>query len=124
MSSYSTSIDIIKLWTQKGDSENDSFSKFISYWIAFNCWLYTKTNEVYDNRALHALFSNKGLYDNFPSLVSNNEGIFEKVKELGSIENNRIKREPKEIKDIFSFKEVIEALYEIRCNLFHGTKTD
>ena len=52
MSSYDNYDKIIETWVKKGETENDIFSKFICYWIAFNCWLCTQTSEINDSKAL------------------------------------------------------------------------
>ena len=124
MSSLSNNKRIIEVWAKKGDIESDDFSKFICYWIAFNCWLYTKTNEVRDRLALNKLYSKRELYNNFQKSVIENESPFTALVNVCPIKNNRTENRKKAVKDIHEFKEVIDVLYEIRCNLFHGSKLD
>ncbi|MCP6718953.1 MAG: HEPN domain-containing protein [Patescibacteria group bacterium] len=124
MSSTSNYQKIIETWIKKGDLENDSFSRFICYWIAFNCWLYTKTNEVHDRVALSKLYQQEYLFKDFQKLVTKNENLFAELVKVCPIENNRIGNINKPINDVEKFNEVVDVLYEIRCNLFHGSKTD
>lgn len=124
MSSTENSKKIIGTWIKKGDSESNKFSKFICYWISFNCWLYTKTGECADRKALNKLYKNQSLYQKFTDLVKENEAVFKDFKNVCPIENNRNSGRIKELKNIYDFKENIDVIYEIRCNLFHGSKVD
>jgi len=124
MSSILNNNKIIKTWAERGYFDDDDFSKFIYYWVSFNCWLYTKTNEVSDRKALKKLYKNQSLYSDFPILVEENNPLLEKLLKVGPIENNRISKSSETIKNIKEFKEVMNLLYEIRCNLFHGCKLD
>ena len=60
MSSIQNHENIVKGWIKRGDGETDHFFKFISYWVAFNCWLTTKTNEDRDRSALNKLYKDSG----------------------------------------------------------------
>lgn len=125
MSSFDNSKRIIQAWIQKGDLEDDYFSEFICYWIAFNCWLYTKTGEVRDREALNKLYEkHRELFADFSKLIIQNKRISNKFLNIGTIFNNRSPNREVCIKDVTNFKEVIDMLYEIRCNLFHGSKSD
>ena len=125
MSSIQNHENIVKGWIKKGDGETDSFFKFISYWIAFNCWLTTKTNEYCDRDALDKLYKEPSLYGGFSSIVNdgNNKKLFDALVGICPIENNR-KRTKRPVNDYKNFAEVMNVLYEIRCNLFHGSKID
>lgn len=124
MSTFVNSERIIKAWVNKGDLESDDFSKFICYWVAFNCWLYTSTNEVRDREALSILYQKQHLYKNFPQLVVANKLVFEQFLSIGTIINNRIPDRQTFVRNATEFNEVVDMLYEIRCNLFHGSKLD
>lgn len=123
MSSIKNHEKIIKGWIKRGARETDPFFKFISYWIAFNCWLITKTNEYCDRDALDELYKESDLYGNFSNIIndSNNKRLFDDLIGICPIEN---KGTPHSISDINNFAEVMNVLYAIRCNLFHGSKTD
>ena len=123
MSSITTSEQIITTWISKGDNEEDNFSKFISYWVAFNCWLFTVTNEVRDKQALEVLFKREYLYKDFLGLVPQYESTLSKLIAVCPVENNRLNFS-KDIKDMQNFPEIIKVIYLIRCNLFHGTKIE
>lgn len=124
MSSLSNSKKIIRAWIEKGDLENDDFSKFICYWVAFNCWLYTKTDEIQDRKALKKMYDNQNLCDNFSKLVRENDELINGLILVCPIRNNKIKNRKKTIDNKHSLKEVVDVIYEIRCNLFHGSKAD
>lgn len=113
----------MEAWVKKGDVEIDNFSRFICYWIAFNCWLYTNTNEVRDRKALEKLYQNHNLYKNFRKIVKENRFLLEKLLDVCPVENSRNYRK-KTIKNLEEFREVVDVLYQVRCNLFHGSKLD
>lgn len=128
MSSLKNSKKIIETWKEKGNKENDEFSKFICYWIAFNCWLYTITDEIGDRNALIKLYKKSSTNNKFKKLVCDNKNnLKDKVKNLKEvcpIKNNRKNGCEKTISKADDFEEVMNVIYEIRCNLFHGSKSD
>lgn len=123
MSSIENHEKIIKGWIERGARETDPFFKFISYWIAFNCWLITETGEDYDRKALDKLYKESGLYGNFSNIINdnNNKRLFNDLAGIRPIKN---KGRLHPINNVNDFKEVMNVLYAIRCNLFHGNKTD
>lgn len=125
MSSLENSKKIIETWKEKGNKESDEFSKFICYWIAFNCWLYTITNETKDGKALKELYNKPAECNKFIQLTDDNfKSRLENFKKVCPIKNDRENRPKKNISDVNNFKEVVGAIYQIRCNLFHGSKAD
>ena len=74
-------------------------------------------------KLLKKLYEEKYLYVNFDKLVIENEDIFQKLIQVCPIKNNR-KSDIKTITNIKNFKETVDVLYQIRCNLFHGSKGD
>lgn len=124
MSSLVRAERIVRTWVEKGDSEQDAFSKFICYWVAFNCWLYTQTNETGDKKALDILFENSHLYSQFRKIATQRMPLLEGLQAVCPIKNNRIASREKSLHNIESFPEIVDVLYEVRCNLFHGSKSD
>ena len=122
MSSIENHKKIINGLIKRGDKEIDYFFKFISYWIAFNCWLVAKTNEDRDRDALDKLYKESGLYGNFSNIINgNNKKLFDDLADIRPIENKGTRHFLNNVND---FKEVMNFLYAIRCNLFHGRKSD
>ena len=119
--------NFIKEWIRRSDrEENKDFvdigDKFISLWIAFNAWLKSQFGEKKCDRDLkNNLISFSPIESVFNEFKKDN-------KELAKLRNYRIKNmkfpedELKKISYDGSFKSLIEVLYEIRCNLFHGRK--
>ena len=114
MASLENSKKIIKTWTKKGDGERNKFSKFICYWIAFNCQLYTITHEIEDGNALKKLYKESSLCNTFEKLVFNNEYNFknkvENFKKICPVKNDRKNIPGKDISEINNFREVIKVI--------------
>ncbi|MBU2494875.1 MAG: hypothetical protein KJ571_19815 [Bacteroidetes bacterium] len=117
----------IKEWVKRSErKEGEDFidigDKFISLWIAFNAWLKSQFGEnKYDCDLKNDLISFSPMEDVFNEFKNNN-------KELDRLRNYKVKNmkfpedESKKKSYNGSFSLLIEVLYEIRCNLFHGRK--
>ena len=117
----------IEEWIKRSDrKEGEDFidigDKFISLWIAFNAWLKSKFGENKSDHDLrNELINFSPMEDIFNELKNNN-------KELDQFKNYRIKdmkfiEDESRMKNYDStFKSLVESLYAIRCNLFHGRK--
>jgi hypothetical protein len=124
MSEIITANKIFNNWTEKGDKETDVFSKFIYYWVAFNCWLFSKTNTMHDRVALNQIKLDEHLCSRYKIIALKNTVLVTEFKKVTPINNNRKKDKNSLIINHLNFGEVVEAIYEVRNNLFHGTKSD
>lgn len=111
---------------KRQDKIVDEGDKFISLWIAFNGWMKRNFGEEKSDRDLIERvkkFQNiKGVFE---TLKSGNNEFFETLEELSkhSIANMKFIKKSNEIKRYDgTFESLIEAVYQIRCNLFHGRK--
>jgi hypothetical protein len=118
--------DLVKVWHQKADGERDKTLKFIFVWLCFNAWLAYRSSEESDRDMLECL-KRKGTA--VSDIVSQYDRAFEsgwfreriqELKELSPIEDSRGKKSAVIIDDITKFDQICEAIYRIRCNLFHG----
>lgn len=137
----------LKTWysrAKRKDRVVDEADRFICLWIAFNAWLKQHYGEDWgDGELIHGIDRNlhgervtkNGLADDkaFISifeLIKNdnrNKKILDELKAHGKIYNMRYPPSSPDA-DVHAkaftgdFKSYIEAIYEIRCNLFHGRK--
>ncbi len=76
MSRPSTARTIIESWITKGDIEQDPFSKFIYYWVAFNCWYMSVREAGSDREVINSIKKYEKLKQAFLSLVNSRKGSF------------------------------------------------
>lgn len=112
--------DFIFQWYER--YEMAEFDKFIYLWMSFNAWLtkYTRTKSKNDRDMIDEFKkSDKSNYiqlrDNDPTLRSDVEWLCEH-----GVFNHRNDSliKPKSADD---FDAIVECIYTIRCNLFHGS---
>jgi len=119
---------LIKTWNSKAEQETDIFSKFVFLWFCFNAWLSYESNRDNDRDMINWL---KNAY-NHPALCVafeniRNSGVIDELVNLSPIrgdlsQSRQDRRSNIEIRDNQDFQNIVEALYRIRCNLFHGRK--
>jgi hypothetical protein len=104
------------------------FDRFISLWFAFNGWGTFITNEDADRTMINHLRTNSELMASFRVFVENDPEFLSKVKRLTEYKVLDMRPghegESKSVSDVNSWSEVLEVIYQIRCNLFHGRKSE
>lgn len=113
-------------WYQHGLKNNDDFFvKFMMHWLAFN-WLYSQYGEKNEWKKI-SCFCRKNLRNlsTFDSFKTDEIKIFKqepvrdgKTAQVGFYRERRF--DGVNNKDIES---LIMTLYQIRCNIFHGSKS-
>ena len=116
-------------WLQRakrGQVSVDDGDRFISLWIAFNGWMKATFGERKRDEEL--LDSTKNLTefsDVFNTLKQDNHDFRTNLNKLDSFTvgdmrypNNNSKNKTYD----GTFKSLIDVLYQVRCNLFHGRK--
>jgi hypothetical protein len=109
---------------ERGQEYIDDGDRFISLWIAFNGWMKGKFGEKKRDRAL--LDHTKALpefIDIFNDLKLFNPDFSSNLERLASFTVIDM-RNPKttDLRYDGTFESLIEVLYRVRCNLFHGRK--
>lgn len=111
---------------KRHDKIVDEGDKFISLWIAFNGWMKrTFGEDKRDIKLIEAVKHFQRLKQIFDAVKDNNEKFAKNLEELGkhSIADMRFFRNNKKVvRYNGTFESLIEAIYRIRCNLFHGRK--
>ena len=115
-------------WLRKAQAEQvqiDDGDRFIWLWIAFNGWMRGTFGERVKDRTLINNLSASS-YANIYDDLRRNRADFRhlldqlqryEVKDMGNPDDlTRIKRYDG------SFVKLLEVLYQVRCNLFHGRK--
>jgi len=109
-------------------SEFDIFDRFTSLWISFNAWETYESDKESDRKKIEWAKMNTDLNSKFSELLSDDPTFRQDVtalQEMCPIRRNRPYKNSNEvtIANINNFNEVLEAIYVIRCNFFHGEKS-
>lgn len=104
------------------------FDQFISLWLAFNSWGTYLSNEDRDWRMLDYLETNTELLTIYRMLMENDREFLGKVRRLAKYRVLDMRpgheNESKSITDYNDFGQLLDVIYQIRCNLFHGRKSE
>jgi hypothetical protein len=107
---------------KEGRDYIDIGDKFISLWIAFNGWMKSEFGEKKWDKDLKDELINFSPMEVVFNIFKNGNNDLAllakyKIKNMRDPENEKLKQGYDG-----SFKSLIEVLYSIRCNLFHGRK--
>ena len=129
--------NLIRAWRNKSNNEGDQFASLVYIWICFNAWMEHISNEDTYRRMINELVKRKqnmrSLFEMYDMAVSANDEFLKRSvsalscmsqeKPIEDMRKNPRRREPPiTIKDENDFENIVQAIYRIRCNLFHGGK--
>lgn len=121
---------IIRTWYQRAQSADDTFDKFIYLWIAFDAFAINYSEKEWHYQVRKVMEEDSMLTNCYASLMKNNDFLREirKLQEQCPVYDTRKKflnnpKYSKTISDLNNFKEVLDVIYKIRNNLFHGGKS-
>ena len=118
----------ISWWLLKARRQRDHFIKFVLYWFCFNAWLTNLSKKDTDRGAINWFKQNdsclKSCTEGFWR-SSKTQALLKNLKNLSPVYDDRPghRGEEVELRDINDIGQVIEFIYQIRCNLFHGSKS-
>jgi len=119
--------DVIRNWfavSQGQAVEPDPFFQFMSAWIAFNAFFILEYGiDVTDRTKVDSFKQDETSIHRHLALVADDDEYRDAVLVLAEqgVVNMRNERRV-EIQNPNDFSSVIEAVYTVRCNLFHGEK--
>lgn len=118
---------LVKLWHERATAERDEFSRFVFCYFCFNAIISNLSGEETDRGALRWTYENpNAIQDAFAHLLSGDYFCRQigYLQKLGPIPTHRLAPRPQaiEILDCRSVREVLDFIYQVRCNLFHGRK--
>lgn len=115
--------DHITKWYLGSQGKKIKFStvdKFICLWIAFVSWSEFKSNKETDRKILQWLKKSPFMLETFQGLAEDQE-FHHALQELRGIPIHRyIRDEQVTLDSIKDLGQVLEFIYVMRCNLFHG----
>lgn len=115
----------ISWWHLKAKNENDLWVRFVLYWIIFDAYLSAGSGTSGDSKKLRWFFDNQNSLKNTldggwrTKLVPSAKALKSlcPIKDMSPGSTKSIN-----ITDPENLEQVIRAIYQIRCNLFHGSK--
>jgi len=118
---------LIGWWQLKGQQESDPFVKFFFFYVCFDAWITAASGKVVDRYKLHWFtLTNNCLMERSVDFweSSQTQSLLKSLQMLSPIEDMRPthRGQYKELNDINNVEEVV-YIYQIRCNLFHGSKS-
>ena len=119
---------LIGWWKLRGQQENDPFVKFFFFYVCFDAWITAESGKDNDTDKLRwFLCTNNCLKESRLDFwkSSQTQSLLISLKNISPIEDMRPNHrgEYKELKDTNNLEEVVRFIYQIRCNLFHGSKS-
>lgn len=122
---------LIVKWFRRSQGETvefDIFDRFASLWISFNAWGTYESHSDTDRKMIEWAKTNSALTTEFSELINDDAPFIQDVTRLQAmcpILRNKPYRGSRDvtITAITNFGEVLEAIYTIRCNFFHGEKS-
>ena len=119
--------NLIGWWKLKGQRERDPFIKFFFFYVCFDAWITAESGKDSDRDKIRWFLDNDNClkehrmgFWNAPRAQS----LLKNMRNLSPIEDMRPGHRGKytELNDVNNIEEVIWFIYQIRCNLFHGSK--
>lgn len=121
--------NFIREWFKRAERAKvciDDADKFISLWIAFNAWLKKEYRECkHDFEMIEKAKGNNGLKETFRELPNGDKDFQKNLRKLMKYvvpDTRDPENEQKLKKCTGDYESFLDTVYQIRCNLFHGTK--
>lgn len=120
--------ETVKEWHRnKAKNENDQFYRFMCHWICFNAWLENQSGKSRDREMINWLKAQStkssdiiSAYEEMKATTVGSQNLTTLVAMAPILGSKG--RQDISLRDIDDRDNVIEAIYRIRCNLFHGGK--
>lgn len=102
----------------------DEFIRFFIYYMCFDAWLTDESGEDSDQEKKRWLVSNGGILKQVFENKEFNNSSLDALKGLSPVEDMRPRHRGQyvHLNNTDDIGEVVDFIYQIRCNLFHGGK--
>jgi hypothetical protein len=119
---------LVKGWHQRTRREADLISRFVFLWFCFNAWLTYESEEDTDREMIKWLAGPRASASQLRAsfdLASKSDvfvGYLKALAGLSPISSTGRRRREVRIDSPEDFSGIVESVYQVRCNLFHGGK--
>jgi hypothetical protein len=120
--------NLVKGWHQRSRIEGDLTTKFVFLWFCFNAWLAFESNEDTDREMINWLKDPRAagsqLRSSFKLAAGSTvfSGHLKALAGYSPISSTGRRQRVVQIGSAEDFPDVVEGIYQVRCNLFHGGK--
>jgi len=118
--------NLIGWWKLKGQRERDPFIKFFFFYVCFDAWITAESGQDIDTEKIRWFLENDNcLKSKWPDIqTSDTKSWLAELKRLSPIKDMRLNHRGREVylNDTGNLEEIVKFIYQIRCNLFHGSK--
>lgn len=120
--------NLVKGWRDRSRRERDVVSKFVFLWFCFNAILAFESQKEADRTMINWLKSrprSSRLISGYDAATRSSvfSGYLRALAANSPITDPRCRHRPVVIVDAEDFDNLLEGIYRIRCNLFHGRKS-
>ncbi len=120
--------NLVKGWHQRARREGDLTSKFVFLWFCLNAWLAFESDEDTDREMIEWLIGPAATASELRAsyvLAAQSEVFVSYLRAFAALSpitsTGRRLREVR-IESPEDFDGIVQGLYQVRCNLFHGGK--
>lgn len=118
---------LIGWWKLKGQRERDPFVRFFFFYVCFDAWVTAESGKDIDSQKIDWFLENENcLKEKWPDIQSSvTKSWLAGLKSLSPVEDMRHSHRGEKIhlNDTEDLGEIIRFIYQVRCNLFHGSKS-
>jgi hypothetical protein len=119
---------IVNSWHDRALQEDEHVARFVFLWFCFNAWLSYESSEDTDGAMIRWLACQhveiSPLRAAFTQSMQSRRFVSDvrKLADLSPVASNGRRSRPHKISSPEDFPNIIWCIYQVRCNLFHGTK--
>jgi len=117
---------LIGWWKLKGQRETDPFIKFFFFYVCFDAWITNLSQKDADQDKLKWFFDNDNYLKTYWSDIQSSitKSWIKNLSNLSPIYDMRPEHRSRTVvfDDVENFEQMVRFIYQIRCNLFHGSK--
>jgi hypothetical protein len=117
--------ELITQWSSRAANEADPFVKFFIYYMCLDAWMTSESGHDSDSQKKKWLIEIDNTLRQHWSDIPENEKPLLRLTQIEKVGDMRPKHRGnyKHLKDVNNLKQVVDFIYQVRCNLFHGGKS-
>lgn len=118
--------DLVRWWKLRAAEEADPFVSFFIAYMCLDAWMTAASGSDSDAGKIRWLKTPGNPLREHWQGTSGLQEPLQGLREIGKVEDMRPRHrgEYTYLRDIHDFNQVVDFIYQIRCNLFHGGKSN